>query len=128
MGKIFSSTNAPKTPLSPHVKQGESGLFPTHSGGMFTFGHAQSLAKVAKVHFRPLVGEKTWKKNLTNFFFYVFLLVFYISELRIRIKRPKSTKIVKKRPKMYLNALLHANMVSLNRIFGAFVEEKIFPN
>ena len=35
----FSSTHAPKTPLSPHVKQGKSGSFPSHSGEMFTFAH-----------------------------------------------------------------------------------------
>ena len=111
----FSSTHAPKTTLSPHVKQGESGLFPSYSGGMFTFanctfGHAQSLAKVAKVHFRPLVGKS---KKKIDFFFNVFSLVFYISVLRIRIKRPETTKIVKNRPEMYLNALLHVNMVPL---------------
>ena len=64
---------------------------------MFTFGHAQSLAKVAKVNL---------EKKFDDLFFYVFLLVFYISELRIRIKCPETTKIAKKRPKMYPNALL----------------------
>ena len=56
--KLFSSTHAPKTPLSTHVKQGESGLFPSYSGGMFTFGYAQSLAKMVKSALSPTSRRK----------------------------------------------------------------------
>lgn len=55
----------------------------------------------------------------------------YIWTQKSRKMAIKTTKIVKKKKsekwlKMY--PLLHVNMFPLNRIFGAFIEENMFPN
>ena len=62
------------------------------------------------------VGESKLGEKFDDLFFYVFLLVFHISELmRIRLKCPETTKIAKNRPKMYPNALLHVNRLWRNK-------------